>query len=641
MHSPDAMENRSPIAPRSLMRSVLLRIVFVATLAVGALTVLAYGFIYTGTQQRMLDNLSDWVTERARNDSVIFELAQENLSRFSAEFLRLYTSDVSVNEETFWSYYFTDDDNAVRMHRSFYEGIHAPDGLYYEGLTSFVGNNQPVDDPDLQRRLILAARLLTQLGPAWTNRFANVHTSFPENAIVIYAPGTSWGLDAAPDLPMNELGVIRSMLQSENPDREPAWTGLYYDETAEEWALTYQVPLDLDGRHLINPSHDVPLTAMMEKLVRDVPEGGYNLIFRSDGYLIAHPAEPASDRRWVGQLSPENIDDPGIIEAYELIRETTGGNPGEVSLVHNPGAAAWMAVSELSGPDWWFVSMYPEALIRQSANQAAVAVLVSGVILLLLLIAVIAYIIRRDAERPLRLLREAAHQIKTGNYSAVADGKISLPRHLNNEVGLLADAFHDMSVNIRDAQSTLEQIVEERTRELEAANSSLRELSLLDGLLGIHNRRSFDRDIRSVFAETRLGKGEFYLMLADVDAFKLFNDTYGHMEGDQVLRQIAETIAGIIRDEDRVYRFGGEELAVIFNRRGAESADRAAQRVMAAMRNLAIPFPESEHGIVTMSAGMVRCGQHHHSVDDVIAEADGRLYAAKHRGRNRLVFDEP
>ncbi|HDZ08584.1 sensor domain-containing diguanylate cyclase [Pseudohongiella sp.] len=622
---------------KSLMRSVLLRIVLAASLVVGALTMMAYTFIYAGTQTRMLDNLSDWVVERARNDSVIFELAKENMTRFSDEFLRLYTSDIAVDEDVFWSYYETDQDNAVRMRREYYDGVYADDGLYYEGLTSFVGNNQSIDDPDLQRRLVLSVRLLAQLGPAWISRFQNVHVSFPENAIALYAPGTPWGLEAAPDLPMNELGVVRSMQQSENPDRDPGWSGLYYDETAEEWALTYQVPLDLDGRHLINPSHDVSLTAIMDKLVRDTPDGGYNLIFRSDGYLIAHPAEPASDRRWVGQLSPENIDDPAIVRMYELIDAATDGNPGTVSLVQNSVGGTWLAVSELSGPDWWFVSVYPESMIRASANQAAVAVLVTGIVLLLLLIFIIGFIIRRDAERPLEQLREAARCIGRGDYAAVADGRVKLPRELRNEVGLLANTFHDMAESIRDAQATLELIVAERTRELQAANSDLRELSLLDGLLGIHNRRAFDRDLARVCREAGTGHGEFHLMLIDVDHFKLFNDSYGHTQGDQVLRQIAKTISDAIRTEDRVYRYGGEELAVLFNRGDSESADSAAERIMAAVRELAIAFPESAHGIVTVSAGLMHGHAKHDRVDDVIAEADSRLYASKRKGRNCLT----
>ena len=621
----------------SLMRSVLLRIVLAATLVVGALTALAYSFIYTETQTRLLDNLRDWVVERARNDSVIFELAEENLARLSSEFVRLYTSDTVVTTDDFWSYYQADQDSAVRMHREYYEGVYADDGLYYESVSGFVGNNQPVDDPDLQRRLVLSARLLAQFGPAWINRFQNVHVSFPENAIVLYAPDTPWGLEAAPDLPMNELGVIRSMQQSENPERLPGWTGLYYDETAAEWALTYQVPLDLDGRHLINPSHDVSLTGLMEKLVTDTPDGGYNLIFRGDGYLIAHPAEPASDRRWVGQMSLENIDDPAIVRMYQLIDEATGGNPGTVSLIHNPVDDVWLAVSELAGPDWWFVSVYPESVIRAAAGQAAGAVMFTGVVLLLLLIAIIGFIIRRDAERPLAQLREAAQCIGRGDYAAVADGRVRLPRELKNEVGLLASTFHEMANSIRDSQATLERIVQERTRDLQAANSDLRELSLLDGLLGIHNRRAFDRDLARVFREAGSGQGEFHLMLIDVDHFKLFNDSHGHARGDEVLRQIAKAISSTIRQEDRVYRYGGEELAVLFNRADTESADSAAQRIMDAVRRLAIAFPESEHAIVTVSAGLTHFHAGQYSVDDVIAEADGRLYASKHNGRNCLT----
>lgn len=637
----DAMHKKPFTHPRFLIRSVLKRIIVATTLVVAALTALAYSFIYNTTETRMLDNLSDWVVERARNDGVIFELAQENLDRFSDEFLRLYTSDVEVSEDTFWSYFQAGQDGAVRMHPDFYDGIYADDGLYYESVTSFVGNNEPVaDNPDLQRRLVLSARLLAQLGPAWVNRFENVHVTYPENAIALYAPGTPWGLEAEPDLPMNELGVIRAMQQSENPQRMPSWTGLYFDETAEEWMITYQVPLDLNGRHLINPSHDLSLTDMMEKLVRDTPEGGYNLIFREDGYLIAHPAEPASDRRWVGEMTLDSIDDPEIVRIYERIAAATGGNPGTISLVENETDGTWLAVSELSGPGWWFVSVYPQSLISTSANQAATVIALAGLVLLLLLIGIITYILRRDAEKPLAQLHAAAESVREGDYASVAEGRVKLPRDLGNEVGLLANTFYDMTVSIRDAQASLEQVVSERTQELEAANSTLRELSLLDGLLGIHNRRAFDRDLMSVFEEASEGKGDFHLMLIDVDYFKRFNDTYGHMQGDDVLKRIALAISESVRAEDRVYRYGGEELAVIFNGSDADSASSAANRVMSAIEQLAIDFPESDYGIVTVSAGLVHCSNGYDSVYDVVTDADSALYASKRQGRNRLTVSD-
>ncbi|MAY57308.1 MAG: GGDEF domain-containing protein [Gammaproteobacteria bacterium] len=624
---------------RSLMRSVLVRIMLAAALVVGGLTALAYTFIYNETQSRMLDNHGDWIVERAHNDSLIFELAQENLARFSQEFLRLYTSDVVVDEETFWSYYQRGHDGAVRLRREFYDGLYADDGLYYSGVTSFIGNNQPVDDPELRRRLVLSLRLLAQLGPAMVNRFENVHVTYPENAIALYAPGTPWGLEAEPDLPMNELGVIRAMQQSENPERLPGWSGLYFDATAQEWALTYQVPLDLDGRHLINPSHDISLTDLMERLVSDTPEGAYNLIFRPDGYLIAHPAEPASDRRWVGQMSLETIDDTELTGLYHRINDATGGRPGERTLLHYPEMDAWLAVSELTGPQWWFISVYPDALLRQAANQAATAVLVSGLILMALLIGIIVYIIQRDAAIPLAQLSRAAESVADGDYDAVAEGRISLPRGLRNEVGLLARTFHGMTINIRDAQSTLEKVVAERTEALESANKSLRELSLLDGLLGIHNRRAFDRDLKSVFEQSSRGVGEFYLMMVDVDEFKLFNDTYGHARGDEVLKQIAASIAGSIRRDDRVYRYGGEELAVIFNPLGSEPPAQAAKRVLAGVAQLAIPFPESAHGRVTISAGLARGHTGCVNADELVTEADRHLYAAKRAGRNRLISE--
>ena len=76
---------------------------------------------------------------------------------------------------------------------------------------------------------------------------------------------------------------------------------------------------------------------------------------------------------------------------------------------------------------------------------------------------------------------------------------------------------------------------------------------------------------------------------------------------------------------------------MLFNRTSTEPAESAAGRVMTAVRDLAVAFPESEHGIVTVSAGLVHCNARFNSVDDVVAKADSRLYESKHNGRNRMT----
>jgi diguanylate cyclase (GGDEF)-like protein len=194
-------------------------------------------------------------------------------------------------------------------------------------------------------------------------------------------------------------------------------------------------------------------------------------------------------------------------------------------------------------------------------------------------------------------------------------------------------------LRIRDQllKKRLEKKVKQRTYELESANRKLEELSLLDGLTGVHNRRSFDRDLAKVWQESKQGLGTFSLLMADVDHFKLYNDTYGHVAGDEALKSIASVLKESIRDEDRVYRYGGEEFAIIFNNHDFNSIDNTFTRIQNEINNLNIEHKESEFSVVTISAGICAFNMSTKSEEELIKQTDIHLYKAKDLGRNQLI----
>ena len=233
--------------------------------------------------------------------------------------MKLYLSDIAFTDEDFWELYFVDEQGATRMKKEYFDG-RMDDRLGWQwGISSFIGNNQPLDSNDLKRRLMIAYTLVNRYGPAW-EAVGKLHVSYPENAIMLFYPDEPWGLLAKADLPMNELGTIRATMQSDNPEREPVWTGLYYDETANTWSITYELPVDYKGRHLFNPSFDVELETVMNRLTTDHPEGGYNFIIRNDGALVAYPKELNEDLKWKGQISLDDIDNPDIVRMYHTIK---------------------------------------------------------------------------------------------------------------------------------------------------------------------------------------------------------------------------------------------------------------------------------------------------------------------------------
>ncbi len=172
-----------------------------------------------------------------------------------------------------------------------------------------------------------------------------------------------------------------------------------------------------------------------------------------------------------------------------------------------------------------------------------------------------------------------------------------------------------------------------RVQELARANERLHVMSDTDPLTGVGNRRTFDRTLRQG-AESGLAVG---LLLIDADYFKRFNDSQGHLRGDECLRQVARTIQNLVRAPDHVARFGGEEFAVVLHGVDAEEAVEVAERIRSGVEALMLSHharPDAPR-VVTVSIGVtVVAGRVVKSQEEMTAEADEALYAAKDAGRN-------
>jgi diguanylate cyclase (GGDEF)-like protein len=180
----------------------------------------------------------------------------------------------------------------------------------------------------------------------------------------------------------------------------------------------------------------------------------------------------------------------------------------------------------------------------------------------------------------------------------------------------------------------------EKTRELESANHALAESARRDPLTGLGNRLQLREDLyRLQRWLDRYGRG-FGVALCDVDRFKLYNDRYGHVAGDEVLQAISRAVAETIRSGDMAYRYGGEEILVIMPEQSAETSIIAMERVREAVARLAIPHAANRpYGVVTISVGLVAIGQGEQLPWEVVRNrADAALYRAKADGRNRLAL---
>lgn len=157
-------------------------------------------------------------------------------------------------------------------------------------------------------------------------------------------------------------------------------------------------------------------------------------------------------------------------------------------------------------------------------------------------------------------------------------------------------------------------------------------LAVRDGLTGLYNHRFFYEVIEREFSRARRQDLEISLLMIDIDHFKALNDSRGHLAGDGVLRTIAKVLGDCVRDHDAVFRYGGEEFAILLPGAGPLDAVRVADRVHAAVRNH--PFPL---GRVTVSVGWSSYPAFASNPADLVGQADTALYQAKRSGRDRVL----
>lgn len=177
----------------------------------------------------------------------------------------------------------------------------------------------------------------------------------------------------------------------------------------------------------------------------------------------------------------------------------------------------------------------------------------------------------------------------------------------------------------------------ESQRQLMNANMELERLTRIDGLTNLGNRRYLNEYLQAELERAVRRQTSIALLMIDVDSFKRYNDTYGHVAGDEVLKKVASVIqTGAIRAGDIAARFGGEEFCVALLETPLEDAAGVAERLVRGVRELGIPHGD---GVVTISVGVTSQIPATAIADDVVEAADKALFRAKANGRNRVELD--
>jgi two-component system chemotaxis response regulator CheY len=189
----------------------------------------------------------------------------------------------------------------------------------------------------------------------------------------------------------------------------------------------------------------------------------------------------------------------------------------------------------------------------------------------------------------------------------------------------------------------LQKELRDKNDQLEVINARLRRLSRLDALTQLGNRLAFEERIGEFHQRAQRYGNPYGVVMCDVDNFKAYNDSEGHLAGDEVLRRIGGVVNECLRSTDGAFRYGGEEIVVLLPEQGSRESMVTAERVRSTVERLGLVRRQSAWPWVTISCGVASCPVNGQSVGEweaVIDWADQALYRAKALGRNRVEVAE-
>lgn len=335
------------------------------------------------------------------------------------------------------------------------------------------------------------------------------------------------------------------------------------------------------------------------------PRAGRVSLVTAAGDVLASSSSPGGNRATEATIPDEVL--AALSQADSGAVEYTDGGVDMVGAMTPLPSLDWAVVAQMPAGE-----AYAEiARLRNSALLLVTAILV--------VVGGIAYLLGVVIVRPLARLAEGADAVAAGDLS------VDLPEAGRGEVGSLTRAFNQMVERLRRSRQELD----ERNRELER-------LSVTDLLTGLHNRRfmldAFDKEIRRADRHER----PFCVLMIDVDRFKQYNDTHGHLAGDEVLKQMGVVLRDATRDLDVIARYGGEEFICLLPECDLENAVAAGERIRQRLAQESF-----EGGPVTISIGVAEFPTHGETAGAVIGAADAALYEAKAEGRDRVKGAPP
>ncbi|BFH60796.1 sensor domain-containing diguanylate cyclase [Paenibacillus azoreducens] len=324
-------------------------------------------------------------------------------------------------------------------------------------------------------------------------------------------------------------------------------------------------------------------------------DGSYVYVVEKNGNLIFHP-----DKNWIGKN----------VMANEVVRKVVSGQSGSQRVKNTQGKDFLAGFAYEPRSSWGIVSQTPYQVIDKPLSHLVARMLLVSLPFLLLIL-LLGWWIANRIVKPLHTLAQ---------FSDAATQKLVPAEHIPD----IQSYYYEVRLLSQSVKIALQSMNQDLTH--------LRNEVKIDELTGLANRRAFD-DVMATWIENNV---PFALIMIDIDHFKLVNDSFGHMVGDEVLRYLSRLMSLISSEDDLCFRYGGEEFGILVKHCGLGRAKDLADRLR---EQLSITKSPTGHSI-TISAGISAFPVHGRSAQQLIMKADEALYQSKENGRNRTTVSK-
>ncbi len=528
----------------------------------------------------------------------------------------------------------------------------APNGMYYKAInnggSSLVISNHIKIDKNLENELIKTElfddnfKLIVDnnqmISSAYFNSRHNYSRYYPFIKDIYNVFPSSYDI--------KKYNFYYKADLSHNPDKKVVWTDIYLDPAGQGWMISSIVPIYKNNLLEGVTGFDITIEKIVEALFKTkIPYSGSSFLINNNGEIIATTNKIdkiiGTNNNQYKYKKNEKINGTILKEKINILKHK---NKELVSILKKllskqnykhelmiDGKRYFIFTKYIEKTSWYIITLIKEDDVLKEVNELKRYYIGLGIFIISLIIifyTIFFIYLYKKAQNFVKEINKPLLKIITLTKNIGKKKKLEeLTSTGVTELDLLNENFNNM---VKELEERTKKLIEvESKRELQE------HLANIDALTGAYNRRFLTNFTESYLKIVKRERSIFSLMIIDIDDFKVVNDSYGHNTGDEILILLVEHMKNLLRENDIIVRFGGDEFIVLLPDTNQENTMNVAKKILEKTSEIRYPF-EDKFVSITISIGTAEYNKNDENIETILRRADDSLYNSKHKGKNTV-----